>query len=248
MSRWRWKLLLYLALIGVGTFAMPGPTLVLMLVLLVPYELLRAGNNPSVARLAKMLCVVVLLAGLAAVMVTTFFSARLKEINAGGDPSFFYRVTGPALAARAVVAERPIAGAGLTAEADVESLMLSAYMRSPAYSSRWSLITDPKEYVINYFWLHWVYLGLGWGSILFAALTLWLRNLAVPSVAFCWIVWVIFGQASGAYVGPATWSVLFLAAALAVLYRREAGFRPASPAQAAPFPRPLVFGAAQPLR
>ena len=223
-----------------------------MLLLLVPYELLRAGagndGSLNVARLAKMLCVAAILAGLAAVMATTFFSARLQKIEAGGDPSFFYRVTGPALAARAVVAERPLAGAGLTAEAAVESTMLNAYMRSPGYSARWHLITDPKEYVINYFWLHWVYLGLGWGGVIFAAITLWLRNLAVPGIAFCWLVWAIFGQASGAYVGPVTWSVLFLAAALAVLYRREAEQQPAAPAQPVPLVRSLLLPAAHPLR
>ena len=40
MSRqWRWKLPFYLVLVGLGLFAMPGPTLLLMLVLLLPYML-----------------------------------------------------------------------------------------------------------------------------------------------------------------------------------------------------------------
>jgi len=53
-----------------------------------------------------------------------------------------------------------------------------------------------------------------------AALTVWLRVLRVPSAAFCWAVWAILGQASGAYVGPACWAVLFLAGAAAVLHQR----------------------------
>ena len=38
-SQWRWKLPFYLVLVGVGLRAMPGPTLLLMLVLLLPYML-----------------------------------------------------------------------------------------------------------------------------------------------------------------------------------------------------------------
>jgi hypothetical protein len=55
-----------------------------------------------------------------------------------------------------------------------------------------------------------------------AALSVWLRVLGVPSVAFCWMVWAILGQASGAYVGPTCWAVLFLAGAAAVLHQRAA--------------------------
>ena len=44
--------------------------------------------------------------------------------------------------------------------------------------------------------------------------------LGVPSPAFCWIVWAILGQASGAYVGPTCWAVVFLSAAAAVLHQR----------------------------
>ena len=55
-----------------------------------------------------------------------------------------------------------------------------------------------------------------------ALTTLWLWVLGVPSAAFCWMVWAILGQASGAYVGPACWAVLFLAGAAAVLHQRPA--------------------------
>ena len=56
--------------------------------------------------------------------------------------------------------------------------------------------------------------------------------LGVPSPAFCWMVWAILGQASGAYVGPTCWAVLFLAGAAAVLHQRseqpEATYRAAA--------------------
>jgi hypothetical protein len=53
--------------------------------------------------------------------------------------------------------------------------------------------------------------------ICLAALSLWLRLLGVPSVLYCWTVWLILGQASGSYVGPKTWSVLLIAAAASIL-------------------------------
>jgi hypothetical protein len=56
--------------------------------------------------------------------------------------------------------------------------------------------------------------------------------LGVPSAAFCWMAWAILGQASGAYVGPTCWAVMFLAAAAAVLHERagqpEATYRAAT--------------------
>jgi hypothetical protein len=55
-------------------------------------------------------------------------------------------------------------------------------------------------------------------------LTIWLRVLGVPSPAFCWMVWAILGQASGAYVGPTCWAVMYLAGAAAVLNQRS-GYR-----------------------
>ena len=76
------------------------------------------------------------------------------------------------------------------------------------------------ELVVNYFWLHWVYFGVVWGVVLMVAVTVWLRVLGVPSLAFCWMVWAILGQASGAYVGPTCWAVMFLAGAATVLHQR----------------------------
>jgi hypothetical protein len=42
----------------------------------------------------------------------------------------------------------------------------------------------------------------------------------VTSPAFCWGTWAVLGQASGAYVGPTCWAVLFLAAAAFLLNQR----------------------------
>ena len=45
VSPWRWKLPAYIALVGLGMFAMPGPTLLLMLVLVLPYMLFLASRH-----------------------------------------------------------------------------------------------------------------------------------------------------------------------------------------------------------
>jgi hypothetical protein len=45
--------------------------------------------------------------------------------------------------------------------------------------------------------------------------------IGIPSPAFRWMAWAILGQASGAYVGPTCWAVLFFAGAAAVLHQRN---------------------------
>ena len=59
-----------------------------------------------------------------------------------------------------------------------------------------------------------------------AVISRWLRVLGVPSAAFCWGTWAILGQASGAYVGPTCWAVLFLAGAAAILHQRAPAVAP----------------------
>ena len=223
VSRSRWKLLIYVGLVGLGLFAMPGPTLLLMLVLILPYLLFLASRKGGRLDLGRLL----LVAGVALIFLVAFvvlakalFSARLDQVLSGNDPSFFYRVRGPALAGLDLLGRYPFAGAGLTGEPFIEERVTNLYLRSPAYSAHWQVVTPATELLINYFWLHWIYLGLVWGTIVTVAVTVWLRVLGVPSVAFCWMVWAILGQASGAYVGPTCWAVLFLAGAAAVLHQR----------------------------
>jgi hypothetical protein len=98
--------------------------------------------------------------------------------------------------------------------------VLTVYMNSGSFSSAWRI---PKigDVLTNYFWLHWIYLGLVWGVAVVVGLCWWLRKLGTPSILFCWIVWIILGQASGSYVGPKTWAVLLIAAAAAILSGRE---------------------------
>jgi hypothetical protein len=228
-STWRLKLPVYLGLVGLGLFAMPGPTLLLMLVLLLPYLLFlgsRRRGRIDATRFLVVAMVAALFALVALVLAKTLFAARLENITSGNDPSFFYRVQGPALAGLDIMSRYPIAGAGLTGEPFIEREITNLYLRSPFYSAGWQVVSPATELLINYFWLHWIYLGAVWGMVMIAVITGWLRVLGVPSAAFCWGTWAILGQASGAYVGPTCWAVLFLAGAAAILHQRA----PAVPA------------------
>ena len=235
VSAWRWKIVGYGALMVGGMFAMPGPTLLLMVLLLIPYMLLvLASRGTGFVRMIGGLCVCAVVAAAFAVIGQSVYAARLHQIVMGQDASFFYRVIGPALVARNVVATHPIAGAGLTGGPYIASEVINVFMQSPEFSPAWH-VEDAGKTITNYFWLHWIYLGLVWGGVAIAALTVWLKTLGVPSALFCWIVWAILGQASGAYVGPKTWAVFFLAAAGAVIYERS---RTVPAVQ-----RPVVIGA-----
>jgi hypothetical protein len=142
-------------------------------------------------------------------------------VTSGNDASFFYRVRGPALAALDILKSYPAAGAGLTGEPFIENQVVNVYLRSPSYSAGWRAVSPATELIINYFWLHWIYLGIFWGVLMLAAISAWFIAIGIPSPAFCWMAWAILGQASGAYVGPTCWAVLFLAGAAAVLHQRN---------------------------
>jgi hypothetical protein len=222
-STWRWKLLAYAGLVGLGLLAMPGPTLLLMLLLVLPYLMFigsRQGGRLNARRFMIVACGAFLLLGLFVVLAQSLFAQRLEAAFSGNDPSFFYRVQGPALAGIDVMTRYPFAGAGLTGEPFIEREVTNLYVRSPSYSAGWQIVSPATELLINYFWLHWIYFGVVWGVIMVVAITVWLRALDVPSPAFCWVVWSILGQSSGAYVGPTCWAVMFLAAAAAVLHER----------------------------
>lgn len=218
VSPWRWKLLIYLGLVGLAMVVLPGPTLVLMLLLMIPYLVLLSGSNSrrSTTRLIGMIALSIVVLGIAAVIGQTLFAARLAQLSRGEDASFFYRFTGPMLVAFDMFRNFPIAGAGLTGEPFITENVMNVYMNSPSFQSAWR-ISRIGDVLTNYFWLHWIYLGLVGGVVMFAALSVWLRMLGVPSILYCWAVWLILGQASGSYVGPKTWAVLLIAAGTSIL-------------------------------
>jgi hypothetical protein len=219
LSTWRRKLLVYFGLMALALVVLPGPTLVLMLLLTVPYLVLlsgaRADGRPSATRLVGSLAVSLVLVGLAIGLGRIFFAERLNELATGKDASFFFRFTGPMLVALDMFRSHPWAGSGLTGEPYIADRVMDIFMNSPSFQSAWQ-VTRVADTLTNYFWLHWIYLGLVWGVICLIAVSTWLRMLGTPSVLYCWAVWIILGQASGSYVGPKTWAVLLIAAAAAI--------------------------------
>lgn len=246
VSPWRLKLLVYAGLLGLGLIVLPGPTLVLMMLLAVPYFIFLSGGarRASPARLAGAVVLSCLIVLAAATIGQIVFAERLHEIASGKDASFFYRFTGPMLVAFEMFRSHPWAGAGLTSEPHIADEVMNVYSNAAAFSSAWR-IPRIGDVLTNYFWLHWIYLGLVWGVAIFVAITIWLRMLGAASIAYCWCVWTILGQASGSYVGPKTWAVLLMAAAVSVhVARSPVETRPAS---AVP-PEPLIARRRRPMR
>ena len=227
LSRNRYKLIGYIGFIVIGYFLMRGPTLILGMFLVPIYEFLLASRRgpPWAARLDSIRVVTGFVLTAVLLTATIFVAAivyqeRIATIFNGGDPSFFSRIVAPLLTAQDVISKHPFSGAGLTGWEVIQTTVQQIYATAPGMQG---FKVDNAAYVVtNYFWLHWIFLGLFWGSIIIGALTWFLNSLGVPSVTFCWVVWVIFGQASGGYVDPKTWTVLLLAATLAVIHDREA--------------------------
>lgn len=221
LTTWRWKFVAHLALIAAGYFLMRGPTLLLGLVLVGPCEVLQSvpKSYASSARAMQMMTVgifSVLLLLIAAWAVTSLYSTRFNDIMQGSDPSFFYREIGPALAAFDSIRNHPLAGIGITAEDVFGPRLVTIFATSSAFDPAWPMDGNSKS-LNNYFWLHWAYFGLGWGIIIIGAMSWYMRRLGTHNVMLCWIVWAVFGQASGAYVSPKPWAVLMLACAMTTL-------------------------------
>lgn len=243
VSRSRWKYPIYVGLVVLALIVLPGPTLMLMVLLTIPYILFLSGGSrrTSPTRLIGAAALSAVVVALVVVVGQVLFAARLHELQSGKDASFFYRFTGPMLVAFDMFRHHPWAGSGLTGEPYIANNVLDVYMNSASFSSAWRI---PKigDVLTNYFWLHWIYLGLVWGTVTLAALSWWLRQLGAVSILYCWAVWSILGQASGSYVGPKTWAVLLIAAACSKLIAdaEEAAPRPAIPQQLPILQRPRL--------
>jgi hypothetical protein len=222
ISRSRYKFWLYGLLIALGLVVLPGPTLMLMMLLAIPYILFLTGGprRGSATRLIGAAAASGVVLVLAIVLGQTLFAERLHQLQAGQDASFFYRFTGPMLVALDMFRTHPWAGSGLTGEPYIANQVMNVYMNSAAFSSAWRI---PKvgDVLTNYFFLHWIYLGAIWGTLTLIGVSLWLRWLGATSILYCWAVWVVLGQASGSYVGPKTWAVLLIAAAVSVIATRD---------------------------
>ncbi len=214
--------ILYGLLFALGIAAMPGPTLLLMLILAAPYlgfsRIAQRREGEFRPPDPERCCMPLVRRRGVAGRTNCVYRAQSRR-PVGQRSQRFLSCARARLAGIDIMSSMPF-GAGLTGEPFIQDRVTNLYLRSPAYSPAWPVVHPASELLINYFWLHWIYLGLVPGLILIAAISYWLTTLGVPSPAFCWVVWAILGQASGAYVGPTCWGVLFLAAAVAVLNQR----------------------------
>jgi hypothetical protein len=217
------KTVVYLLLLGAGLFVVRSPTILLGFVLIAPYQLLIAGRSAhgnlrgADMAFASLVILAILALGGLAVIGSYLFEERINQISSRNDASYFYRIVGPISVAWDTILHRPIAGAGLTGEELIAGRAYQIYVTAPGFSPRWR-VDRISEVLTNYFWLHWIYLGVGWGIIMMLAVGKFLQTLKVPSIAFCALVWAIMGQASGAYVSPKPWTVLLFAAAVSLLH------------------------------
>ncbi len=237
-SRWRLKVPIYFALFGIGVFIMPGPTLLLMLLMLAPYQLF-AGRawTPTAVRFGLLGVFAGAVVFAVLFLGSSVFSARVNQLAEGADASSFYRIQGPALVAMDVMEKHPLTGVGLTSEAYISDDVLNVYRSSKDFDPAWQF-DNTFEVLTNYFWLHWIYFGVVFGVIVLLALSFWFKMLGMPSLWFCWIVWAILGQASGAYVGPKTWAVIFMAGAAAIISQRRAAAPELEATEKWPAPEP----------
>lgn len=162
-----------------------------------------------------------LLAGLAIIVGFEVLDHRISQIAEGRDPSFFARMIAPPLVAMQVMVSNPIAGAGLAGWEYIDNIVDQLYYSSSLLTLEYRF-ESAAHAITNYFWLHWIFLGLLFGMLMIAALSWHLRALGVQSMAFCWGVWVVFGQGAGGYVDPRTWTVFIMAALISVLHERAA--------------------------
>ncbi len=228
LSRWRLKVAGYVSLLVAGYFFMRSPTLFLGVLLIPLYEIMvaaRAGptnpNRASVGRIVVAFGLGIMLIIAAGLFGAELFKERIDSILSGHDLSFFGRMVAPILTAVAVIGEHPLTGAGLAGWEFIDGTVRQIYSSAPGLASEFRF-DSAAHALTNYFWLHWIFLGVFWGCAVIAALSWFLHVLGAPSIAFCWGVWIVFGQASGGYVDPRTWIVLFLACAASVLHERPA--------------------------
>ena len=157
-----------------------------------------------------------MLVAAAVVFGSIFFAERLNELASGRDASFFYRFTGPMLVAFDMFRNHPWAGAGLTGEPFIANQVHERLHELAIVPG--GLAHQPHRRRADQLFLAALDLsrpGLGRahdrGGVGLAA------PAGVPSVLYCWAVWIILGQASGSYVGPKTWTVMLIAAAASIL-------------------------------
>ena len=133
VSRWRWKLVAYVGLVGLGLFAMPGPTLLLMLLLIVPYMLFLASRRAGrldVGRLLMVACIAVVFFGAFVVLAAVAVSGAARSGHVGRRSQLLLPGARTRAGRPRRYARYPFAGAGLSGDPFIENEITNVYLRS----------------------------------------------------------------------------------------------------------------------
>lgn len=226
LSRMPGKALVFVGLLGTGYLFVRGPA-ILMGVAVVPlYEVLLASRRGGSERRAisgsqaLIACVVAgAVAVVGAILGWEVLSTRIESMLAGRDPSAFARLIAPAIMAWETILDHPVAGVGLTGWEALDGRVAQLYATSE-FLALDVQFDGAAHSLTNYFWSLWIFMGLVFGAAMAAAMTGMLRAVGVPSLLFCWGVWILFGQAAGGFVGPRTWAVFFVVAVVSILHEK----------------------------
>src|SRR4029450_2394695 len=91
----------------------------------------RRGGRIDATRFLVVAMAAALFALMALLLAKTLFAERLESVTSGNDPSFFYRVQGPAMAGLDIMGPYPFAGAGLSGEPYIEREITKLCLRAP---------------------------------------------------------------------------------------------------------------------
>jgi hypothetical protein len=220
------KTLFYVILLGLGYLAIRGPTILLGLAFVPLYQVVIAsrrgegGNRHlDLVRAALAVGATAALVAIGATVGWEVLQPRIEGIALGRDPSFFGRILAPAIIAKQVLLEHPFAGVGLTGWEALDGAVAQLYATT-GFLSYDMQFDGAANSLTNYFWTLWIFMGLAGGTALLCAVSFVLKSAGTPSLLFCWITWIVFGQTVGGFVAPRTWAVLALAAVVSVLHDR----------------------------
>jgi len=197
-----------------AAFVTGSPSLVLLVPISLIIAVLLEGNGLShflkrmtIRKFLLYFVFMLLMLGTLTVAVTTVLSGRITAMIEG-EGSTIVRIVAPPLITFDVLKEYPMWGAGITGKEMVADKVF--YRLTNDFGLTY--ITDIEQatnMVTNAFWLHWIYLGLFGGILMIWAIYRLMKVFGVRHYLYCFLLFAIFGQTMGGYVGLKVWTIIF---------------------------------------
>lgn len=140
------------------------------------------------------------------VAAQTVFSQRLLDVARGTDVSVLKRVMAPLYVTREVIATYPITGIGVGGEDAAVELYERAYR--DIGESFYVMQGRQTRKLFNFFWTHWVYLGLGYGMVALFLLAIFMKRAGLRQRLLLALMVLVFAQTMGGYIGIRVWSYI----------------------------------------